>query len=65
MAKIKKLKDPIEDVLDANDVVESSTRGLPPASSGVMNKSKDLKLKTYLEKLRERKGLKKRNKTNL
>ena len=62
---MKKPKNPIEDVLDNNRVAEANVDKLPPPSTGVMNKSKDLKLKTYLEKLRERKGLKKRNNTNL
>jgi hypothetical protein len=48
-------KNPVEDVLDHNFTPESKEKDIPPAVSGVMYKSKPLKLKQFLNKKKTKK----------
>jgi hypothetical protein len=43
-------KNPIQDVLDPDNIVEASDKKIPVSRVGVMYKSKNDKLKSFLEK---------------
>jgi len=51
----KPRKDVITDVLDRNSIAEADTSKIPPVKTAVVNKSKSLKLKTFINKKKMKK----------